>query len=151
MRVAVGCDHRGLKLKRTVLDVLEGLGHEYRDFGCYSEEPVDYPDIARQVAGEVVAGNFEQGILICATGIGMSIAANKIRGIRAALCCNAFSAERARRHNDANVLCLGAETTEPGLACEIVRRYFSADFDGGRHLRRVEKVRRLEENQLDNE
>ncbi len=150
MRVALGCDHRGLRLKRAIMDVLEGWGHEFRDFGCYTEEPVDYPDIARQVAAEVVAGNFEHGILICATGIGMSIAANKVKGVRAALCCNVFTAERARRHNDANILCLGAETTEPGIACEIVRAYLSARFDGGRHLRRVEKVRHLEEGQLDN-
>lgn len=145
MRIALGCDHRGLRLKRTILDVLEGLGHKCRDFGCYTEEPVDYPDIARQVAEEVAMGNFDHGILICATGIGMSIAANKIKGVRAALCCNVFSAEMARQHNDANVLCLGAETVEPELACEIVRAYLSASFDGDRHLRRVEKIRRLEE------
>lgn len=145
MRVALGCDHRGLRLKRAVMDVLKSSGHEFRDFGCHTEEPVDYPDIAEQVATEVAAGNFDHGILICATGIGMSIAANKVRGIRAALCCNVFSAERARRHNDANVLCLGAETTEPELACEIVRTYLSANFDGGRHLRRVEKIRHIEE------
>ncbi len=145
MRIALGCDHRGLKLKQTVVEVLEGSGYEYRDFGCYSEKPVDYPDIATQVALEVAAGNFEQGILICATGIGMSIAANKIKGIRAALCCNVFSAEMARRHNDANVLCLGAEITEPGLACEIVKKYLATSFDGGRHLRRVEKIHHLEE------
>lgn len=150
MRVVLGCDHRGLRLKQTIMDVLESSGHEFRDFGCYTEEPVDYPDIARRVAVEVAAGNFEHGILICATGIGMSIAANKVKGIRAALCCSVLSAERARRHNDANVLCLGAETTEPGLACEIVRTYLSVKFDGGRHLRRVEKIRNLEENQLDN-
>lgn len=150
MRVAIGCDHHGLKLKRAIASVLETLGHEYRDLGCYTEEPVDYPDIATQVATGVAAGNFDHGILICATGIGMSIAANKIKGVRAALCCSVFSAERARRHNDANVLCLGAETIDSDLACEIVIAYLSAGFDGGRHLRRVEKIRHLEESQLDN-
>lgn len=145
MRVALGSDHHGLKLKQKILDVLKESGYEYRDFGCYTEEPVDYPDIAREVASEVARGEFDHGILICATGIGMSIAANKVKGVRAALCCDVFSAERARRHNDANVLCLGAERIGTDAACEIIRIYLSASFDGGRHLRRVEKIRQLEE------
>jgi ribose 5-phosphate isomerase B len=144
MRIALGCDHHGLTLKQKILDILEESGHKYRDFGCYSEEPVDYPDIAKEVAEEVALGNFDRGILICATGIGMSIAANKVKGVRAALCCDKFSAEMARRHNDANILCLGAERIEHSLACEIVSVYLSTNFDGGRHLRRVGKIRRLE-------
>lgn len=144
MRIALGCDHHGLRLKQRILDLLEELGHEYHDFGCYSEEPVDYPDIANEVADEVALGKFDHGILICATGIGMSIAANKVKGVRAALCCDKFSAEMARRHNDANILCLGAERIASELACEVVGVYLSTNFDGGRHLRRVEKIRRLE-------
>jgi len=151
MRIALGCDHRGLRLKQEVMRFLESLGYECHDFGCYTEEPVDYPDIAIQVAKEVATGNFDRGILFCATGIGMSIAANKVKGIRAALCCDTFSAETARRHNDANILCLGAERLEPSKACEIAETYLSTSFDGGRHWRRVEKIIRLEENQLDNE
>lgn len=144
MHIAVGCDHRGLKLKKAITGLLTELGHEYHDFGCYSTEPVDYPDIAREVAGAVASGKFEHGILVCSSGIGMSIAANKIKGIRAALCCNKFSAQRARQHNDANVLCLGEDILEPGLALDIVRVYLSSVFEGGRHQRRLEKIQHLE-------
>jgi len=144
VRIALGCDHRGLKLKQVIMKFLAESGHDYEDFGCYSSDPVDYPDIAKQVGEAVVSGGFDQGILICGSGIGMSIAANKIRGIRAALCCNAFSAERARRHNDANVLCLGEDTIEQAAALDIVEIYLSTTFEGGRHLRRLEKIRNLE-------
>ena len=144
MRIALGCDHRGLKLKQAIMKFLAESGHDYEDFGCYSSDPVDYPDIAKQVGEAVVSGGFDQGILICGSGIGMSIAANKIRGVRAALCCNAFSAERARRHNDANILCLGEDTIEQASALDIVEIYLSTTFEGGRHLRRLEKIRNLE-------
>jgi len=150
MRVALGCDHRGLKLKQAIMKLLAQLGHEYQDFGCYSSDPVDYPDIAQKVAEAVVSGKFDHGILICSSGIGMSIAANKVRGIRAALCCNTFGAERARRHNDANILCLGEEAIEPSLALDVVRVFLSSSFEGGRHLRRLEKIQRLETASLDN-
>ncbi|MBM3143099.1 MAG: ribose 5-phosphate isomerase B [Chloroflexi bacterium] len=144
MRIALGCDHRGLRLKEAIMGLLTELGHEYQDFGCHSTDPVDYPDIAKEVAEAVASGKFDHGILICSSGIGMSIAANKVKGIRAALCCNAFSAQRARQHNDANVLCLGEDTLEQGLALDIVKVYLSSTFEGGRHLRRLEKIRNLE-------
>ncbi|MGB8707838.1 MAG: ribose 5-phosphate isomerase B [Dehalococcoidia bacterium] len=144
MRIALGCDHRGLELKQTIMGLLDELGHDYQDFGGYSTDPVDYPDIAKQVAEAVAAGEFEQGVLICSSGIGMSIAANKVKGIRAALCCTKFGAERARRHNDANVLCLGQDTLDIASALDIVRVYLSTTFEGGRHLRRLEKIRGLE-------
>jgi ribose 5-phosphate isomerase B len=144
VRIALGCDHRGLKLKQAIIGLLDELGHDYEDFGCYSNDPVDYPDIAKQVAEAVASGNFDHGILICSSGIGMSIAANKVRGIRAALCCGTLGAERARRHNDANILCLGEDTLEQASALDIVRVYLSTTFEGGRHLRRLEKIRSLE-------
>jgi len=144
VRIALGCDHRGLRLKEAIMGLLTELGHEYQDFGCHSTDPVDYPDIAKEVAEAVASGKFDHGILICSSGIGMSIAANKVKGIRAALCCNAFSAQRARQHNDANVLCLGEDTLEQGLALDIVKVYLSSTFEGGRHLRRLEKIRNLE-------
>jgi len=144
VRIALGCDHRGLKLKQVIIGLLDELGHDYQDFGGYNTDPVDYPDIAKQVAEAVASGEFDQGILICSSGIGMSIAANKVRGIRAALCCTTFGAERARRHNDANVLCLGQDTLDRASALDIVRVYLSTTFEGGRHLRRLEKIRGLE-------
>jgi ribose 5-phosphate isomerase B len=144
VRIALGCDHRGLALKQAIMGLLDELGHDYQDFGGFNTDPVDYPDIAKQVAEAVVSGEFEEGILICSSGIGMSIAANKVRGIRAALCCNTFGAERARRHNDANVLCLGQDTLDIASALDIVRVYLSTTFEGGRHLRRLEKIRGLE-------
>ena len=150
MHIALGCDHRGLKLKQAIMDLLTELGHDYEDFGCYSSDPVDYPDIAKQVAEAVASGRFEHGILICSSGIGMSIAANKVKGIRAALCCNTFVAERARWHNDVNVLCLGEDTLERTSALDIVKVYLTTAFEGGRHLRRLEKIRNLEAAYLDN-
>jgi ribose 5-phosphate isomerase B len=144
MRIALGCDHRGLKLKQVIIGLLTELGHDYQDFGCYTGDPVDYPDIAKQVAEAVISGKFEHGILICSSGIGMSIAANKVKGIRAALCCDTFGAERARRHNNANILCLGEDSVEPGAALDIVKVYLSSTFEGGRHLRRLEKIRSME-------
>ena len=150
MRIALGCDHRGLRFKQTIIGLLTELGHDYQDFGCYSAEPVDYPDIVPGVAEALVSGKFDHGILICGSGVGMSIAANKVNGIRAALCCDTLSARRARQHNDANILCLGEETIEQGLALDIVRVYLSSTFEGGRHLRRLEKIRSLETASLDN-
>lgn len=144
-RVAIGCDHRGLTLKELMMPLLRDSGHTYQDFGCHTTEPTDYPDIAKRVGEAVASGNFDQGILICSTGIGMSIAANKIKGVRAALCCDVFAAQRARQHNDANVLCLRGEAADAGASLEIVRTFLATDFEGGRHLRRVGKIRALEE------
>jgi ribose 5-phosphate isomerase B len=145
MRITIGCDHAGLNLQQFVIKLIAEVGHSYEDFGCYTTDSVDYPDIAKKVAEAVAKGEFECGILICATGIGMSIAANKIKGIRAALCHDAFSAQRARQHNDANILCLGAgEGQEQELVAEIVNAFLTGEFDGGRHLRRVDKIRAME-------
>ena len=143
MRIAIGCDHKGIDLKQLVVEKVAQMGHQYQDFGCFSTNSVDYPDIAKMVAQAVASGNFERGMLICNTGIGMSIAANKVRGIRAALCHNSFSARRARQHNDANILCLGAEE-EPEQVPETVSAFFTNEFDGGKHLRRVNKIKGME-------
>ncbi len=143
MRIAIGCDHHGLNLKQFVIKLIAEAEHSYEDFGCYTTDSVDYPDIAKNVAEAVARGYFEYGILICDTGIGMSIAANKVKGIRAASCHDAFSARRARQHNDANILCLGAEE-EQGLIPEIVNAFLTGEFEGGRHQRRVDKIRDME-------
>ncbi len=142
--VAIGCDHRGLALKQLIMPLLKKASHSYQDFGCYSTDPVDYPDIAQKVGKAVATGEFELGILICSTGIGMSIAANKINGIRAALCCDVFAAQRARQHNDANVLCLGGEDVDTKSVLEIVKTFLATDFEGGRHVPRITKIRALE-------
>jgi ribose 5-phosphate isomerase B len=144
MKVAVGCDHGGLELKETVISVLKDLNLEFEDMGVYDRTSVDYPDFAEKVAAAVASGRFEQGVLICGTGIGMSIAANKVHGIRAALCNEIFSAKMARAHNNANILCLGARVVGPSVAQEIVRAYFTGSFEGGRHAQRVEKINLLD-------
>jgi ribose 5-phosphate isomerase B len=144
MRLAIGCDHRGLNLKQAVTSLLTEMGHQYEDFGCYDATAVDYPDIARKVAAAVCRGEFDRGILICSTGIGMSMAANKVPGARAAVCQELFTARRAREHNDANVLCLGENVVGQGLAREIVRVFLSTEFEGGRHSRRLEKLHAME-------
>jgi ribose 5-phosphate isomerase B len=143
-RIAIGCDHRGFGLKELIMAFLQNEGYSYQDFGCHSTEPVDYPDIAQEVGEAVASGNFDQGVLICSTGIGMCIAANKIQGVRAALCHNVFAAQRARQHNDANVLCLGGEDVDASVALEIVKTFLTTDFEGGRHTRRVNKIKALE-------
>ena len=143
MRIAIGCDHRGLKFKQFVIKLIAEAEHSYEDLGCFTTDSVDYPDIAKKVAEAVTGGYFERGILICGTGIGMSIAANKVRGIRAALCRDVFDAQRARQHNDANVLCLGAQG-EQELIPEIVETFLTHEFEGGRHQRRVDKIRDME-------
>jgi len=143
MHIAIGCDHRGLKLKKYIIKLITDAGHSYQDFGCYTDEPIDYPDIAKRVAEAVANGDFESGILICDTGIGMSIAANKVNGIRAAPCYDVFSAQRARQHNDVNILCLGAERGK-GQEAEIVDAFLTGRFEGGRHQRRLDKIRAME-------
>jgi len=145
MRIAIGCDHRGLTFKQSVIEILIEAGHSYQDLGCSTSDPVDYPDIAKKV-GEAVAGsNFDRGILVCGNGIGMCMAANKVRGIRAALCYTAHNACRTRQHNDANVLCLGADADqEQDPASEIVGAFLTCEFEGGRHQRRVDKMKAME-------
>jgi len=144
MRIALGCDHRGFKMKQAVMEFLQQSGYSYHDFGCYSTESVDYPDFAQKVGNAVASGEFDRGILICDTGIGMCIAANKIKGIRAALCHDTFTAKRARLHNDANILCLRGENIEVNEAREIVKTYLSTTFEGGRHIPRLNKIKVLE-------
>ena len=145
MRIAIGCDHRGVELKQTIIKLLTDSGHSYEDFGTYTTDPVDYPDIAKKVGEAVARGDFERGILICDNGIGMSMAANKVKGIRAALCCTVFNARRTRQHNDTNILCLGAgeeQVQEP--VSEIVNAFLAAEFEGGRHQRRVDKMKAMD-------
>lgn len=139
MKIAIGCDHAGVDLKHALLDsVLKE--HEVIDMGTDSKESVDYPDIAKPVAHAVASGEVERGILICGTGIGMAMAAGKVKGIRAARCSEPYSAEMSRRHNDANVLCFGARVVGSGLAAAIVEKWLATSFDGGRHARRVGKI-----------
>jgi ribose 5-phosphate isomerase B len=138
LKVAIGCDHGGFDLKETVKSVLDELGHEVDDQGCDSLESVDYPDFAHAVSNLVKEGSCDLGILICGTGIGMSMAANRIPGIRAALCNEIFSARMSREHNDANILCIGARVIGPGLAAEVVRAWVTTEFAGGRHQRRID-------------
>lgn len=144
MKIAIGCDHRGYSLKPEILQEVTKLGHEIKDFGSFDEKQVDYPDYALTVARAVAKGEFDCGILICGTGIGMSVAANKIKGIRAARCQDCFSAKMARQHNDANILCLGGLVMGAGLAREVVRAYLEAKFEGGHHARRLEKISAVE-------
>ena len=145
MRVAIGTDHRGVELKKTVVDLLKARGHDYQDFGSYNTESVDFPDFAVKVAEGVGGGEFERGILICDTGIGMCIAANKVKGVRAALCYTAFNARRARQHNNANILCLGAgEEQLQDPVSEILDAFLNTDFEGGRHQRRLDKIKAME-------
>jgi ribose 5-phosphate isomerase B len=143
--MAVGCDHAGLQLKQKIVDFLAEQGEPCRDFGVQTGEAADYPDIAGAVTEAVRSGACRRGILICGTGIGMCIAANKARSIRAALCHDTFSARMARQHNDANVLCLGARVIGEGLALDIVELFLRTPFEGGRHQRRLEMLTKLEE------
>lgn len=138
MKIAIGNDHGGLELKNLILSVLQEEGIEIDNHGCDSPESVDYPDFARAVCTEVQEGRSDRGILICGTGIGMSMAANKLPGIRAALCHEIFTARMSREHNDANILCLGGRVIGPALAIEIVRTWITTEFAGGRHQRRIE-------------
>lgn len=145
MRVAVASDHGGFELKKEVVRYLESEGVEYKDFGTYSAESCDYPDIALALARAVADGTFDRGIIMCGTGIGVSIAANKVPGIRAALCHDTFSAHASREHNDANVLTMGERVIGPGLARDIVRVWLESAFEGGRHARRVDKITAIEQ------
>jgi ribose 5-phosphate isomerase B len=146
MRIAIGGDHRGCKLKGLVMRILEEHGYEYHDFGCYTEDSVDYPDIGVEVAGAVARGEYDRGILICGTGIGMCITANKVKGIRAAQCYNAFTAKRARLHNDAQICCLSAEQGQARIP-SILEIFLTTEFEGGRHVARIEKIRKIEDEQ----
>ncbi|MCI9581219.1 MAG: ribose 5-phosphate isomerase B [Oscillospiraceae bacterium] len=144
MNISIGCDHGGFALKENIRAYLEEQGHTVTDVGCKSLESCDYPDFGAAAARLVASGACERGIVICTTGIGISISANKVKGIRCALCGDAFSAEMTRRHNDANMLALGAGITGPNLAQKIVEVFLSTGFEGGRHARRVDKLMQIE-------
>ena len=144
MKIVFGCDHAGFALKETVVNHLKELGHEVVDVGCYSPERVDYPVIGEKAARKVASGECELGVLICGTGIGISMAANRVRGIRAAACSDTYSAELTRRHNNANIIAFGARVVGPGLACAIVDAFLNAKFEGGRHAARVELMDKIQ-------
>lgn len=145
MKVSVASDHAGIRLKAEAVAALRELGHEVQDLGTRDEVSVDYPDFASAVAREVSEGRVERGVLVCGTGIGMSIAANKVKGVRAAVCTTEFEARQSRAHNDANVLCLGERVLGPGVARDVLRAFFTTSFEGGRHERRVQKIKALDE------
>ncbi len=149
MRIAVASDHAGFDLKSEVVSFLQMEGHEVQDLGTYSLDSVDYPDYARLVVQKMRSGECEFGILICGTGIGMSMTANRYPGIRAAVCTDTYMARVSREHNDANVLCLGSRVVGVGLALDIVNAWINASFDGGRHARRVAKIEMSPEWQAD--
>ena len=146
MNIAIGSDHRGCDMKEYIKGLLEEHGHTHHDFGCYSQNAVDYPDVALEVAEAVVKGDYQLGVLICGTGIGMCIAANKVHGIRAAQCYDAFTAMRARLHNDAQVCCIAAEEGKAKVPA-ILEKFLTTEFEGGRHIARVNKIRAIEEKQ----
>ncbi|MCC8103254.1 MAG: ribose 5-phosphate isomerase B [Clostridiales bacterium] len=139
--LAIGCDQAGYELKQEIMRDLDAKGIAYRDCGTYSADAVDYPVYAKAVVKEILSGNADKGILICGTGIGMSMTANRYKGIRAALCGDCFSAEATRLHNDANILCMGARVTGPGLAVKITETFLNTPFSGAeRHARRVKMI-----------
>lgn len=140
MKIAIGSDHGGFELKEKIRGLLIELGHEVMDLGCYSPDSVDYPVQGREIAKSVASAQCERGILVCGTGIGMSIVANRIPGVRAALCHNIFTARMSREHNDSNILCMGGRVIDPGLAEEMVKVWLSTPFKGGRHSRRINMI-----------
>jgi ribose 5-phosphate isomerase B len=144
MRVAAGSDHAGLELKQLLSEHLVSLGHEVVDLGTYSKEPVDYPDFGAAVGRNVVSGESDFGVCVCGTGIGIAIAANKVRGVRAAVVHDVTSARLARAHNNANVICFGARLVGPEEATDSLEMFLRSEFAGGRHLRRIEKIAALE-------
>lgn len=148
MIIALGSDHGGYQLKEEIKGHLTAVGMEFRDFGTLDGASCDYPDIAEAVAKAVASGEYDRGLLFCGTGIGISIAANKVKGIRAACCSDCFSAKYTRLHNDANILCLGGRVVGPGLATEMVDLFLETKFEGGRHEGRIDKIRKIEENEM---
>jgi len=145
MKIAIGCDHAGVALKNEITPILDGLNIEWEDFGTKDEESVDYPDFGEKVSNAVSTGKVDRGILICGTGIGMSIVANRFPGIRAALCQEDYSAKMSRLHNDSNMLVLPGRVIETEMAINIVKTWFATDFEGGRHQKRLDKITAIEE------
>ena len=144
MKIALGCDHGGLEHKNAIGEFLKESGHEVVDFGIYEQVSVDYPDIAKKVCESIIKGETERGILVCGTGIGMSIAANKYKGIRAAACSEHFSAKYTRLHNNPNILCLGGRVVGVGTAIELAELFVNTEFEGGRHQNRIDKIAEIE-------
>ncbi|MEG2175018.1 MAG: ribose 5-phosphate isomerase B [Oscillospiraceae bacterium] len=144
MILAIGSDHGGFALKEEIKQLLVKKGVEFRDFGCYDTTSCDYPVIGRQVGEAVASGQYDRGLLFCGTGIGISIAANKVDGIRAACCSDCFSAKYTRLHNDANILCMGGRVVGPGLAGQMVELFLETPFEGGRHQRRIDLITQIE-------
>lgn len=144
MKIALGCDHGGLEHKNAIGEFLKQSGHEVVDFGIYEQVSVDYPDIAKKVCESIIKGETERGILVCGTGIGMSIAANKYKGIRAAACSEHFSAKYTRLHNNSNILCLGGRVVGVGTALELADLFVNTEFEGGRHQNRIDKIAEIE-------
>lgn len=144
MRIAIGSDHRGVAARLRIIGLLEKMGHSVVDCGSHGEEAVDYPDIAADVATRVSQGSVDRGVLLCCTGVGMAIAANKLPGVRAATCHDEVTAEMSRRHNDLNVLCLSAEMIGPEVQDKLIQTWLTTQFEGGRHARRVAKIAALE-------
>jgi ribose 5-phosphate isomerase B len=149
MKIAVGSDHRGYKVKAKVIELLENFGHESSDQGTHSEESVDYPDIASAVSSQVASGEVDRGILICGTGIGMAITANKFAGVRAAAVYDEVAAELCRRHNDVNVLCLSGDMLGERNIEQLIQLWLETEFDAGRHTTRLEKIARLEQDAVE--
>jgi ribose 5-phosphate isomerase B len=145
MTIAIGCDHAGVELKKDILALLNNLQIQYVDYGTDSPESVDYPDFGEKVSESVSSGKMAKGILICGTGIGMSIVANKFSGVRASLCNDLFTARMSRLHNDANILVIGGRIVGKDLAQEIVKTWVSTPFEGNRHCRRLDKITKIEE------
>jgi ribose 5-phosphate isomerase B len=144
MHITIGADGAGYQLKQKIVEFLAAEGHEVLDLGIHELNSIDYPDVAEEVARNVAAGETERGILICGTGIGVCMTANKVSGVRAALCTDCYMARMAREHNDAQILCLGGRVIGPGLALDIVRVFLTSEFEGGRHARRVGKINTLD-------
>ena len=144
MKIALGCDHGGLEHKNAIGEFLKKSEHEVVDFGIYEQVSVDYPDIAKKVCESIIKGETERGILVCGTGIGMSIAANKYKGIRAAACSEHFSAKYTRLHNNSNILCLGGRVIGVGTAIELAELFVNTEFEGGRHQNRIDKIAEIE-------
>ncbi|MCI7402445.1 MAG: ribose 5-phosphate isomerase B [Christensenella sp.] len=145
MKIALGCDHGGIVLKPAIKELLENRNIEIVDFGCYTTDSVDYPDFALKVAEAVSTGSVDKGIILCGTGIGISIAANKVKGIRAAVAHDLFTAEMCKKHNNANIISMGGRVVTPELATEMVKVWLDSEFEGGRHTTRVDKITKIEE------
>ena len=144
MKIAIGCDHGAFRLKNEIIEFLNSENYEVKDFGTYSEESCDYPDIALPVAEAVENKEYDFGILVCGTGIGIGIAANKVPGVRAALCSDTFSAHATREHNNANILTMGQRVVGTGLALDIVKTFLNTEFEGERHQKRIDKISEIE-------